>query len=102
MAMQDSDVIAKLKRIIDEYGISTFSYHAKANALVSDYFPGGENERTRRLIKALIDCDAFIKISKANSGNIDGVCKSIKYVLVDVESLSEEWNCQEMCSRKIP
>jgi len=106
MAMQDSDVIAKLKRIIDEYGISTFSYHAKANALVSDFFPGGENERTRRLIKALIDCDAFIKISKANSGNIDGVCKSIKYVLVDVESLSEEraeiaicWVCGSMGKR---
>lgn len=106
MAMQDSDVIAKLKRIIDEYGISTFSYHAKANALVSDFFPGGENERTRRLIKALIDCDAFVKISKANSGNIDGVCKSIKYVLVDVESLSEEraeiaigWVCGSMGKR---
>lgn len=90
MAMNDSEIIAGLKKVVDAVGIDAFTNHARANALISDYFPGNENAKTRRLIKSIIDVDAFAKISKAGNSDLDAVCKALKGILVDDESLSED------------
>ena len=63
MAMNDTEIISSLKKIVDSVGVGAFANHTRANALVSDYFPGNDNAKTRKLIKSIIDVDAFAKIS---------------------------------------
>jgi hypothetical protein len=107
MAMNDTEIIASLKKIVDSVGVGAFSNHTRANALVSDYFPGNDNAKTRKLIKSIIDVDAFAKISAASNSDLDGVCKAVKTLLVDDESLSEDraemaigWVCGALDKRK--
>ena len=107
MAMNDTEIISSLKKIVDSVGVEAFANHARANALVSDYFPGNDNAKTRKLIKSIIDVDAFAKISSASNSDLDGVCKAVKSLLVDDESLSEDraemavgWVCGALGKRK--
>ncbi len=107
MAMNDTEIISSLKKIVDSVGVGAFANHARANALVSDYFPGNDNAKTRKLIKSIIDVDAFAKISAASNSDLDGVCKAVKTLLVDDESLSEDraemavgWVCGALGKRK--
>ena len=62
MKISDTDVINNLKKIISVVGVDSFNNHQRANALINDFFTGSENATTKRLIKALIDADAFKKI----------------------------------------
>ena len=108
MAMKDTEIISSLKKIVDSVGVGVFANHARANALISDYFPGYENEKTRKLIKSIISVDAFVKISSASNNDLGGVYKTLKTLLVDGESLSEDsakmaigWVCSSM-GRKAP
>lgn len=107
MEIRDTDVINNLKKIISVVGVDSFNNHQRANALINDYFTGSEDTTTKKLIKALIDADAFKKISNASSGDHDSVCKALKDLLVDEESLSEEraemaigWACGALDKRK--
>ena len=105
--MNDTEIISSLKKIVDSVGVGAFTNHARANALVSDYFPGYENEKTRNLIKSIINIDAFIKISSATNNNLDEVCKKLKTYLVNNAVLSEDcakivvgWVCSALGKRK--
>lgn len=107
MAMNDTEIISNLKKIVDTIGVNAFANHNRANALVSDFFPGNDNVKTRRLIKSIIDVDAFTKVSKAGDSELDGICKALKGILVDQESLSEDraeialgWVCGALGRRK--
>lgn len=107
MAMNDAEIISNLKKIVDSVGVGAFANHARANALVSDFFVGNDNAKTRKLIKSIIDIDAFAKISSASNGDLDGVCKAVKTLLVDDESLSEDraemavgWVCGALSKRR--
>ena len=107
MAMNNTEIISRLKEIVDSIGVEAFANHARAKALVSDYFPGYENEKTRKLIKSIINVDAFVKISSASNNDLGGVCKTLKTLLVDGESLSEDsaemtvcWVCCALGKRK--
>lgn len=90
MAMNDIEIIACLKKIVDSMGVDAFANHARANALISDFFPGNDNAKTRKLLKSIIEVDAVSKISSASSGDFDGVCKAVKTLLMDDELLSED------------
>lgn len=107
MAMNDTEIISSLQKIVDSVGVGAFANHARANALVSDYFSGNDNAKTRKLIKSIIDVDAFAKISSASNSDLDGVCKAVKTLLADDESLSEDraemavgWVCGALGKRK--
>ena len=107
IVMNDTEIISSLKKIVDSVGVEAFANHARANALVSDYFPGYENEKTRNLIKSIINIDAFIKISSATNNNLDEVCKKLKTYLVNNAVLSEDcakivvgWVCSALGKRK--
>ena len=97
MAMNDAEIISNLKKMVDTEGVSAFENHSRANALISDFFAGNENVKTRRLIKSVIDTDAFIKVSKAGNSDLDSVCKALKDILVDQESLSEDRAEMALC-----
>lgn len=79
-----------MSKLLQDVGVDAFTDHKRANALVNDYFNGSENAKTCRLLKYAVDVDAFSRIARANSGDLNGVCREIKKTLVDEESLAEE------------
>ncbi len=91
MALNNTEIIAKLKQIVKEQGAEVFDNASRASALLSDYLPGEDNAKTRKLLTTAINAKAFTRVRLAEASTYDDVCKALIRNLQDDFFMSEAY-----------
>ena len=96
-------VVSCLKDMIKTFGVDIFTYHSKANAIISDKMPGTDKALARKMLKLVIDHGFVTELSKTKASDINKVCNKQKRVLVDDEGIADDraeevidWICQAL------